>query len=231
MTVDEVLTNLHNGVYENIEVDNINSEGLDDLLNMMKLVTTKTGCRLRGRNGKWYRGRFYSKLAEIIGVHVDYGSDTSKLYYGQADVFLGIPFANQQRFQRPTNLTKFSGSSPYNATYQRAICPQPAYNLTYPPQSEDCLFMNILTPNASATYKYPTMIWIHGGAYYAGSAWEYPVNGGVRNLVSRGVVVVVIQYRLGLLGKKHKKWQNVISEFFVTNENMRIVVTCSKRSL
>lgn len=75
------------------------------------------------------------------------------------------------------------------------------------------------------------MIWIHGGAYYAGSAWEYPVNGGVRNLVSRGVVVVVIQYRLGLLGKKHKKWKNVINEFFVTNENMRIVVTCSKRSL
>ena len=35
----------------------------------------------------------------VVGVHVDYGSDTSKLYYGQADVFLGIPFANQQRFQ------------------------------------------------------------------------------------------------------------------------------------
>lgn len=28
----------------------------------------------------------------VIGYHVDYGNNTSQLYYGQADVFLGIPF-------------------------------------------------------------------------------------------------------------------------------------------
>lgn len=45
------------------------------------------------------------------------------------------------------------------------------------------------------------MLFIHGGGFYQGSAWDYQVKGAVRNLVSRGVVVVTIQYRLGLLGK------------------------------
>lgn len=45
------------------------------------------------------------------------------------------------------------------------------------------------------------MIWIHGGGLDTGSASGFGVPGAVRNLVSRGVVVVTIQYRLGVLGK------------------------------
>uniref|UniRef100_A0AC34QC60 Carboxylic ester hydrolase n=1 Tax=Panagrolaimus sp. JU765 TaxID=591449 RepID=A0AC34QC60_9BILA len=44
------------------------------------------------------------------------------------------------------------------------------------------------------------MVFIHGGAFLTGHAGDFPVAGIVRNLVSRGVVVVTIQYRLGLLG-------------------------------
>uniref|UniRef100_A0A914EPY9 Carboxylic ester hydrolase n=1 Tax=Acrobeloides nanus TaxID=290746 RepID=A0A914EPY9_9BILA len=44
------------------------------------------------------------------------------------------------------------------------------------------------------------MIWIHGGFFKSGSAQEFPEMGAVRNLVSRGVVIVSIQYRLGVLG-------------------------------
>uniref|UniRef100_A0A914RXF1 Carboxylic ester hydrolase n=1 Tax=Parascaris equorum TaxID=6256 RepID=A0A914RXF1_PAREQ len=47
---------------------------------------------------------------------------------------------------------------------------------------------------------YPVMIWIHGGALKDGSAEQWGVEGVVRNLVSRDVVVVIIQYRLGTLG-------------------------------
>ena len=60
--------------------------------------------------------------------------------------------------------------------------------------------MNIFTPNANSTYKYPVMLFIHGGAYTNGHAAEYPVRGIVRNFVSRGVIVVTFQYRLGMLG-------------------------------
>ncbi|VDM51449.1 unnamed protein product [Toxocara canis] len=44
------------------------------------------------------------------------------------------------------------------------------------------------------------MLWIHGGSLKDGSAREWGKEGVVRNLVSRGVVVVIIQYRLGTLG-------------------------------
>jgi carboxylesterase type B len=44
------------------------------------------------------------------------------------------------------------------------------------------------------------MVWIHGGALKLGFASDFGTAGTVRNLVSRGVVVVTIQYRLGVLG-------------------------------
>jgi carboxylesterase type B len=44
------------------------------------------------------------------------------------------------------------------------------------------------------------MIWIHGGQFTSGAAQEYPYKNAIRNLVSRDVVVVTIQYRLGFLG-------------------------------
>jgi carboxylesterase type B len=43
------------------------------------------------------------------------------------------------------------------------------------------------------------MVWIHGGGLEAGYG-RLAVEGSVRNLVNRGVVVVGIQYRLGFLG-------------------------------
>lgn len=44
------------------------------------------------------------------------------------------------------------------------------------------------------------MFWIHGGAFIIGSASEYPVEGTLRNLVSRDIVYVSINYRLGVYG-------------------------------
>ena len=87
-----------------------------------------------------------------------------------------------------------------NATKFRDACPQLNYDLHGLNMSEDCLYLNIFTPNATSTYKYPVMIYIHGGSLLSGHAAEYPVSGIIRNLVSRGVVVVTLQYRLGLLG-------------------------------
>lgn len=49
-------------------------------------------------------------------------------------------------------------------------------------------------------YPLPVMVYIHGGAYYIGGSYK---NHGFQELVSRGVVVVMIQYRLGLFGKAY----------------------------
>jgi para-nitrobenzyl esterase len=83
-------------------------------------------------------------------------------------------------------------------------CPQPFSIFGNATLTEDCLFLNVFTPNRSGdddrrgddTDARPVMVWIHGGAFLTGESNEYnPIN-----LVRHGVVVVTINYRLGALG-------------------------------
>jgi para-nitrobenzyl esterase len=67
-----------------------------------------------------------------------------------------------------------------------------------PPQSEDCLYLNVWTPAQNANAKLPVMVWIFGGAYYEG-AGSSPHNNGDQ-LAAKGVVLVSFNYRLGPLG-------------------------------
>ena len=67
---------------------------------------------------------------------------------------------------------------------------------TNPTFSEDCLFLNIYTPAADGKHR-PVLYWIHGGSYVSGSSYDYDG----RVLAEQGdVVVVTVNYRLGLLG-------------------------------
>ncbi len=67
-----------------------------------------------------------------------------------------------------------------------------------PPESEDCLVLNVRTANPGGKTLQPVMVWLHGGAHQYGSGSQslYQTNG----LVERGVVLVTINYRLGALG-------------------------------
>ncbi|CAK5281957.1 unnamed protein product [Mycena citricolor] len=68
-------------------------------------------------------------------------------------------------------------------------------------QSEDCLFLNVYYPSdavGTPGKKLPTIVWIHGGGYILGSS---AVNGGdIIQQSNHNVVVVLIQYRLGVFG-------------------------------
>jgi len=66
------------------------------------------------------------------------------------------------------------------------------------PADEDCLSLNIWTAAVSADEKRPVMLWIHGGAFEIGSGSTPAYHGDV--LAKKGVVVVTINYRLGVLG-------------------------------
>ena len=59
------------------------------------------------------------------------------------------------------------------------------------------------------------MVWIHGGALKLGFASDFGTAGTVRNLVSRGVVVVTIQYRLGVLGILKRTFDFLILHFLL----------------
>jgi para-nitrobenzyl esterase len=68
-----------------------------------------------------------------------------------------------------------------------------------PAPSEDCLFLNVYAPaDATDKSKLPVMFWIHGGGYSGGGSDEPRHNGDFLPL--KGVVLVTINYRLGVFG-------------------------------
>ncbi|XP_063294085.1 carboxylesterase 5A-like isoform X1 [Pelobates fuscus] len=129
----------------------------------------------------------------------------------QVHVFLGIPFSKapvgELRFARP------QPPEPWNfirdATKDAPICLQnklavkkmaEAFRAEFkvPPISEDCLYLNIYTPgDRDKDSKLPVMVFIHGGGLRMGSA---TLHDGSALSAYENVVVVSIQYRLGLLG-------------------------------
>ncbi|OIN79849.1 carboxylesterase/lipase family protein [Mycobacterium malmoense] len=68
----------------------------------------------------------------------------------------------------------------------------------YQPMSEDCLTLNVVTPEAAGGEPLPVMVFIHGGGYILGSS-ATPIYDGAA-LARRGCVYVSVNYRLGALG-------------------------------
>ncbi|MBO0905649.1 carboxylesterase/lipase family protein [Jiella sonneratiae] len=119
--------------------------------------------------------------------------------------FLGIPYAEaplgQRRFAAPRPKPAFA--DPFRAfaygraAPQRRVLPMPLarfFGVSHG-LSEDCLSLNVWTPGVSG--RRPVLVFIHGGGFIIGSGAQYPGN----DLAVRGdVVVVTMNYRLGLLG-------------------------------
>jgi len=116
--------------------------------------------------------------------------------------WMGIPFAAapvgelRWRAPRPPQVR----TQLLQATAPGGMCPFLDPRDDVPPVggSEDCLYLNIWAPRQVAEEKLPVMVWIHGGANVQGTANSYttfqPLVGGHK------VVVVTLNYRLGLLG-------------------------------
>jgi para-nitrobenzyl esterase len=119
--------------------------------------------------------------------------------------YRGIPYARTERFRAPQpvdpwvgvlDASRFGLIAPQNPSPTEAMLGGQDR-----PSGEDCLVLNVFTP-ASAGGPLPVMVWIHGGAFVAGSG-NIPWYDG-SNLVRNGeVVVVTINYRLGALGFLH----------------------------
>jgi para-nitrobenzyl esterase len=97
---------------------------------------------------------------------------------------------------------------PVDATAFGPACLQPASDqVPAGSTSEDCLFLNVWTPDLDPTKLRPVMVWIHGGGFRSGSG---NIPGGV--LAVQDVVVVSLNYRLGPLGfMAHEALGNKVS--------------------
>ena len=121
-------------------------------------------------------------------------------------VYKGVPYAappvGDLRWRAPKTAPKWEGVR--HADRFSAACMQTPYPEGSPyrsdpePVSEDCLYLNVWSGAKSAKEGRPVMVWIHGGALTRGSG-SNPVYDG-EELAKKGVVVVTINYRLGVFG-------------------------------
>ncbi len=137
---------------------------------------------------------------------------------GDIAAFLGIPFAappiGEMRWRAPA--PHVPGGGPRKAQAFAPACMQGdhitkwyadvAVAFGHGPEnvgrpkgvSEDCLYLNVWTPEVEAGAGLPVMVWVHGGSNVGG--WSYEPNYIGDRLAARGVVVVSVAYRLGVFG-------------------------------
>ncbi|XP_069801981.1 fatty acyl-CoA hydrolase precursor, medium chain-like [Dendropsophus ebraccatus] len=127
------------------------------------------------------------------------------------NAFYGVPFAKPPvgslRYAAPEPPEAWSSTR--EATDYAPMCLQDhqmmemlmenfKVKLTIPPVSEDCLYLNIFTPSDCAKgEKLPVMVFIHGGGLMMGAALMFA---GSALSAHENIIIVSIQYRLGLLG-------------------------------
>lgn len=115
-------------------------------------------------------------------------------------VFKGIPFA-----QPPTGDLRWREPAPVkpwtlvrDASAYGPACAQNSGNRPMPNSQEDCLYLNVWTPQWPVNARLPVMVWFHGGGNYAGTASSAGSDG--ESLARRGVVLVTVNYRLTIFG-------------------------------
>jgi para-nitrobenzyl esterase len=149
-------------------------------------------------------------------VQIDAGT-LRGAYIGSTIAFRGIPYAQppvgELRWQPPLPPVPWQGvreaTQPGSACTQRVeglipfIAPMAkAYgsNFTQPPlqSSEDCLYLDVWVPQWPAKQALPVMVWLHGGSNTVGSGSQSTYGGD--SLTQHGVVLVTLNYRLGVMG-------------------------------
>jgi len=145
-------------------------------------------------------------VADPLIIKTEQGKVVGKtINGGKVKAFLGLPYAAPPvgvlRWRTPQPPARWKDER--DATRFRAHCAQGKVfeDMIFQDGegSEDCLFLNVYAPaSAKSKSKLPVMFWIHGGGYSGGASSEPRHNGDF--LPTRDVVLVTINYRLGVFG-------------------------------
>jgi para-nitrobenzyl esterase len=127
------------------------------------------------------------------------------LLNGHTREFLGIPYAappaGARRWRPPQPAASWQHEDgPFDATSFGNRCPQTADLFDPASDNEDCLNLNVYVPGPitrAPHHRRPVMVWLHGGGFHHGASEDYDP----QELAEMGdVVVVSVNYRLGMLG-------------------------------
>lgn len=112
--------------------------------------------------------------------------------------FTAIPYAaapvGELRWRAPRPARPWRGVR--DATEPAPRCAQRESARAPASTTEDCLYLNVVTPRTAGTRK-PVMVWLHGGGFLEGSGGDFDAR---RLAVTGDVVVVTVNYRLGVFG-------------------------------
>ena len=159
---------------------------------------------------------------KFIDVHTKLGTIRGE-DMGGYQVFRSVAYAeppiDQLRFKRPVEKQPWNGvldatlfkTRPVQVLPQQYGGDDGLYCVEFynrydfiPQRSEDCLHLNIWTPNINSTEKFPVAFWIHGGGFGSGFGFEKEFDGEA--YCKRGVILVTINYRVGFMGFLAHPW-------------------------
>ena len=149
----------------------------------------------------------FSLLAIDDPVRIADGSVSGTLGRSpEVRVYKAIPYAappvGSLRWKAPKSAAPWEGVRKADAFSPACMqAPYPAssiYHSEPEPVSEDCLYLNVWTAAKSSKERRPVMVWIHGGALTRGSGSVGLYDG--ESLAKKDVIVVTINYRLGVFG-------------------------------
>ncbi|XP_078681239.1 fatty acyl-CoA hydrolase precursor, medium chain-like [Branchiostoma floridae x Branchiostoma belcheri] len=148
---------------------------------------------------------------DVRGLEFMTSTVVGNAIFDRVFTFKGIPYAappvGDRRWRPPQDPSSWTDVR--DATDFGPRCPQVEFASDYDPiydalfeyqsstTSEDCLYLNVYSPDVSATANIPVMVWIHGGGWTEGAADSYPAE--IPTSLNN-VVMVTINYRLGNLG-------------------------------
>jgi carboxylesterase type B len=137
-------------------------------------------------------GVIMTESGPVVGDHVVANTSLNAAIMQDVNMYIGIPFADppvgELRFKPPARLSR-TWTEPLLATKQVPSCGRSG--------QEDCLYLNVFVPSTPSDTPRAVLMWIYGGGFTSGSVSDY---NGTALAASEDVIVVMANYRLGMLG-------------------------------
>ncbi|CAG2171018.1 unnamed protein product [Oppiella nova] len=170
--------------------------------------------------------------SEVI-VRTLYGQLSGKrldVFGSAVYAFLGVPYArpplDELRFAAPQPMKRWTGvrtATQFTPMCPQVIIPKSIVDMNYISEniSEDCLSLNIWTPEVRPKKLRTVMVWIHGGGFLYNSANIHEKDGRV--LANYGdVVVVTINYRVGVFGFLNTRTEEAPGNMGIYDQSMAL---------